>query len=177
MDHNLYLDNSNVFIEGQRVYAARQAPDKRLSKDLDKDYRLDFGKLIEITCGFDADLGKLMFYGSEPPPTDSVWRAAKQHGFQNKIFQRSKHNKEKMVDTQMTVDLIRDIYTDLDPATDRIIVVAGDADYVPAIQAARERGFNVKVAFWQHASGAIKKAATEFQPLNGHLKDLTHARR
>ena len=177
MDHNLYLDNSNVFIEGQRVYAARSAPGKRLSKDLDKNYRLDFGKLIEITCGFDADLGKLMFYGSEPPPTDSVWRAAKQHGFQNKIFQRSKHNKEKMVDTQMTVDLIRDIYTELDPATDCIIVVAGDADYVPAIQAARERGFNVKVAFWQHASGAIKKAATESQPLNGHLKDLTHARR
>ena len=24
VDHNLYLDNSNVFIEGQRVYAARQ---------------------------------------------------------------------------------------------------------------------------------------------------------
>jgi len=118
-----------------------------------------------------------MFYGSEPPPTDSVWGAAKQHGFQNKIFQRSKHNKEKMVDTQMTVDLIRDIYTELDPATDRIIVVAGDADYVPAIQAARDRQFYVKVAFWQHASAAIKKAASEFQSLNGHLRDLTHTRR
>ncbi len=81
-----------------------------------------------------------------------------------------------MVDTQLTVDLIKDVYTELDPATDRIIIVAGDADYVPAIVAARERGFHVKVAFWQHASGAIKKAASEFQPLNGHLKDLTHKR-
>ena len=79
MDHNLYLDDSNVFIEGQRVYAARQKPGKPLSKDLDKSYRLDFGKLIEITCGFHSDLGKLMFYGSEPPPTDSVWRAAQQN--------------------------------------------------------------------------------------------------
>jgi uncharacterized LabA/DUF88 family protein len=176
MDYNLYLDNSNVFIEGQRVYAARQDPGRRLSVKLDKQYRLDFGKLIEITCGYDSDLGKLMFYGSEPPPTDSVWAAAEQHGFQNKIFQRSKHNKEKMVDTQMTVDLIRDIYTDLNPATDRIVVVAGDADYVPAIRAARDRGFYVKVAFWQHASAAIKNAASEFQPLNGHLRDLTHKR-
>jgi uncharacterized LabA/DUF88 family protein len=176
MDHNLYLDNSNVFIEGQRVYAARKGGGKALSKDLDKAYRLDFGKLIEITCGFDSDLGKLMFYGSEPPPTDSVWHAAKEHGFQNKIFQRSKHNKEKMVDTQLTVDLMKDIYTELDPATDRLIIVAGDADYVPAILAARERGFYVKVAFWQHASGAIKKAASEFLPLNGHLNDLTHKR-
>lgn len=176
MDHNLYLDNSNVFIEGQRVFAARKDPDKKLTKSLDKDYRLDFGKLIEITCGYNTDLGKLMFYGSEPPPTDSVWRAAKQYGFQNKIFQRSKHNKEKMVDTQLTVDLMKDIFTELSPATDRIIIVAGDADYVPAIAMAREKGFYVKVAFWQHASAAIKKAASEFQPLNGHLRDLTHVR-
>lgn len=175
MDHNLYLDNSNIFIEGQRVLAARNSGG-RLSKDLAKDYRLDFGKLIEITCGFDADLGKLMFYGSEPPPTDSVWQAAKQYGFQNKIFQRSKHNKEKMVDTQLTVDLMKDIYTNLAPDSDRIIIVAGDADYVPAIEAARERGFYVKVAFWQHASAAIKKAGSEFMSLNGHLADLTHRR-
>ena len=175
MDHNLYLDNSNVFIEGQRVSAARKSGSP-LSRELDKDYRLDFGKLIEIACGFNADLGKLMFYGSEPPPTDSVWRAAQQYGFKNKIFQRSKHNKEKMVDTQLTVDLIRDIYTGLDPQSDRIIIVAGDADYVPAIEAAREMGFYVKVAFWQHASAAIKKAGSEFLALNGHLTDLTHKR-
>lgn len=176
MDYNLYLDNSNVFIEGQRVYAARHSAQKKLTKALDRHYRLDFGKLIEITCGFDSDLGKLLFYGSEPPPTDSVWEAASQHGFRNKIFQRSKHNKEKMVDTQLTVDLMKDIYTELQPTTDRIVVVAGDADYVPAIEAARDRGFFVKVAFWQHASSAIKKAASEFLPLNGHLKDLTHTR-
>jgi uncharacterized LabA/DUF88 family protein len=82
-----------------------------------------------------------------------------------------------MVDTQLTVDLMKDIYTSLDPANDRIIIVAGDADYVPAILAAKERGFYVKVAFWQHASGAIRKAASDFLPLNGHLKDLTHVRR
>jgi hypothetical protein len=97
MDHNLYLDNSNVFIEGQRVAAAKRAG-SRLTAELDKSYRLDFGKLIEITCGFEADVGKLLFYGSEPPPTDSVWRAAEEHGFKKNIFQRSKHNKEKMVD-------------------------------------------------------------------------------
>ncbi len=176
MDHNLYLDNSNVFIEGQRVSAARKVGGK-LTADLDKSYRLDFGKLVEITCGFKADLGRLMFYGSEPPPTDSVWQVAKQLGFKNKIFQRSKHNKEKMVDTQLTVDIMRGIFTDLDAGNDRLIIVAGDADYVPAIEAARERGFYVKVAFWQHASGAIKKAGSEFQSLNGHLNDLTHRRR
>lgn len=79
-----------------------------------------------------------------------------------------------MVDTQLTVDLMKDIYTELDPTTDRIIIVAGDADYVPAILAARDRGFHVKVAFWQHASATIKKAASEFMPLNGHLRDLTY---
>lgn len=176
MDHNLYLDNSNVFIEGQRVFAARHDPKKKLTKTLDKQYRLDFGKVIEIACGFNSSLGKLMFYGSEPPPTDGVWKAAKQHGFNNKIFQRSKHNKEKMVDTQLTVDIMKDIYTELDPKTDKLIIVAGDADYVPAIRAARERGFFVKVAFWAHASKDIRMAASEFHSLNAHLNDLTHIR-
>ncbi len=173
MDHNLYLDNSNVFIEGQRVSAAHKAGGK-LTKDMDTSYRLDFGKLIEITCGYKVSMGKLMFYGSEPPPTDSVWNAAEAYGFKNNIFQRSKHGKEKMVDTQMTVDIIKDIFTCLKPETDKIIIVAGDADYVPAIRTARDAGFFVKVAYWNHASGEMKKAASEFQNLNGHLFDLTY---
>jgi hypothetical protein len=35
----------------------------------------------------------------------------------------------------------RDVYKALDPAVDRIIIVAGDADYVPAIEAAKEMRF------------------------------------
>jgi uncharacterized LabA/DUF88 family protein len=177
MDHNLYMDNSNVWIEGQRVSAAKRGPTKQLTRDLDRSYRIDFGRLIEITCGYDASLGKLMFYGSEPPPTDTVWQSARDHGFRDRIFQRSKHRKEKMVDTQLTVDLIQDIHTELDPTTDRIIIVAGDADYVPAINAARAKGFYVRVAFWNHASGLIKKAGSEFQSLNPHMRDLTYKRR
>lgn len=34
----------------------------------------------------------------------------------------------------------------------------------------------MKVAFWQHASAAIKKSGTEFLVLNGHPTDLTHKR-
>ncbi len=118
-----------------------------------------------------------MFYGSEPPPTDTVWKAARDHGFKDRIFQRSRHRKEKMVDTQLTVDLIQDIHTELAPSTDKIIIVAGDADYVPAIKAARDKGFHVKVAFWNHASSSIKKAADDFQSLNKHMRDLRYTRR
>lgn len=177
MTPNIYLDNSNIWIEGKRVSAAQKGglPTKK-QKSLDDSYRLDFGHLIEIVCGYKVDLGKLMFYGSEPPPTDSVWRAAKTHGFQNKIFQRSKHNKEKMVDTQLTVDLITDIHTIFRPESDAIVIVAGDADYVPAIRTARDKGYFVKVAFWNHASGDIKKAASEFVNLDSHFNQLAYLR-
>jgi len=95
MDHNLYLDNSNVFIEGQQVYAARQDGGKALSRELDKKYRLDFGKLIEITCGFDSDLGKLMFYGSEPPPTDSFGGRLRNMAFRIKYFSGQETTKKR----------------------------------------------------------------------------------
>lgn len=74
----------------------------------------------------------------------------------------------------MTVDIIRDIFTEFKPEIDKIIIVAGDADYVPAIREARKAGYYVKVAYWNHAAAEMKKAASEFQSLNGHLFDLTH---
>jgi hypothetical protein len=74
MEYTIYLDNSNVFIEGQKVSAVR----KGLARDInyaaskkikDHAYRLDFGKLIQITCGYDSlrgYLGKLCKTGAYP---------------------------------------------------------------------------------------------------------------
>ncbi|MGQ4810437.1 hypothetical protein NKDENANG_03903 [Candidatus Entotheonellaceae bacterium PAL068K] len=49
----LYVDNSNVFIEGQRVSAVDKGQAKNMKhaideKILDRNYRLDFGKLHKV---------------------------------------------------------------------------------------------------------------------------------
>ena len=49
--------------------------------------------------------------------------------------------------------------------------MAGDADYVPAIEKLRKRGF--AVVFWKHASRELKDAATKFIPLADYLEHLS----
>ena len=52
----LYVDNSNVFIEGKRVSAVKRGialsiEDAIRSRVLDNDYRMDFGRLHDLIAG------------------------------------------------------------------------------------------------------------------------------
>ena len=52
------------------------------------------------------------------------------------------------------------------------MLVAGDSDYVPTIKELRQDGFTVEVVFWNHASRALKEAASKFIGLDGFLETL-----
>lgn len=182
MAYSLYLDNSNVFIEGQRVSAVKKGMAKNINdaarrKIQDSNYRLDFGRLIEVTCGFESK-GSVdaKLYGSRPPEHDSVWKMAEEQGFKLNIFDKSHFGKEKQVDTTIVMHMTMDIIQQLSPSDDKIVLVAGDADFIPVVKMAVEKGFNLKVAFWNHASHELKEAAKEFQNLNGLLNDLSYWR-
>lgn len=180
MQHTLYMDNSNIWIEGKRVSAVRRGLAKNINEAgrrriSDSTYRLDFGRLIDITCGFGA-LADAKLYGSRPPEHDTVWKAAKEKGFELHIFNRSAYGKEKEVDTSIVMHLTLDLVENLDPASDRIVLVAGDRDFLPVVIEATRRKFHVKVAFWNHANHELKRAASEFQDLNPVLYDLTFSR-
>ena len=53
--------------------------------------------------------------------------------------------------------MTKDAYTKVDKAKDEILLVAGDSDYEPVITDLKAEGYKVEVAFWDHASGEIKK--------------------
>jgi hypothetical protein len=51
----IYVDNSNVFIEGQRVHAVQQGMalsihDAMQNRIVDPGYRISFGKLYQFIC-------------------------------------------------------------------------------------------------------------------------------
>jgi hypothetical protein len=78
----IYVDNSNVFIEGQRVSAVQtglardiwEALDNRI---LDPGYRLSFGKLYSFVAGDNrASTARAMLFGSRPPQNDAIWQIA-----------------------------------------------------------------------------------------------------
>jgi uncharacterized LabA/DUF88 family protein len=173
----LYVDNSNVWIEGMHVSATAQgkAPDIWAALNYricDYDWKIDFGKLYEFAGGQSSEVGRAVLYGSRPPANDSLWSIAKRKGFEVVVHDRNVANKGKKVDANIVTDIVADSYELMKPGEDEVALVAGDADYVPMIEKLRARGFNFHVVFWDHASRELKDAASKFISLNPFLDHL-----
>ena len=174
MANYLYVDNSNVWIEGMHVAAVANglAPsiwDALENKICDYSWKMDFGKLYQFAGGEKKDVGRAVLYGSRPPANDSLWTIAKNKGFEVVVYDRNLQNKEKKVDTSIAADMISDSYESMKPQSDEITLVSGDRDLVPAVEKLRKRGFKVDVVFWDHASVELKTSASAFVSLNQHL--------
>lgn len=177
MANYLYVDNSNVWIEGMHAAAASRglAPtiwDALEQKICDYSWKLDFGKLYEFAGGDKKDVGRAVLYGSRPPANDSLWLIAKAKGFEIVVYDRNASNREKKVDTSIAADMIADSYERMDPSKDEVTLVSGDRDLVPAVEKLRKRGFTVDVVFWDHASVELKSVASHFVSLNPRLELL-----
>ena len=174
----VYVDNSNVFIEGQRVAAVQNGlaldiQDAITRRVFDHSYRLDFGKLYRFVArNGDADAERAVLFGSRPPPNDSLWAVAKSAGFELVIEDRNAANKEKKIDTGIVAAMYEDAFTKTDKEKDKLVLVAGDGDYLPAISRLIELGFTVDVLFWAHASQALKTACSNFIEMDSYFADL-----
>jgi uncharacterized LabA/DUF88 family protein len=174
----IYVDNSNVFIEGKRIAAvrdglARDAAEANRRDIADNDFRLDFGELYNFIA--DNNPGKVaraVMFGSTLSESDAVWATAERVGFETVVVSRNAENREKKVDTGIVAAMVRDAYTRADKKKDTITLVAGDSDYVPAIELLTADGFRVEVAFWSSASHELKEICTRFVELDKHLDDL-----
>lgn len=173
----IYVDNSNVFIEGKRVSAVKQglamdiwdALDHRI---IDNEYRMSFGKLYEFVAGTNkADTARAMLFGSRPPQNDVIWDIAKRAGWEVITHDRNFSNKEKKIDTGIVAALTRDAYRNAAKG-DVFTIVSGDNDFVPAVQQLREDGFQIDVVFWGHAGKELREIASNFISLDDHLDTL-----
>jgi uncharacterized LabA/DUF88 family protein len=177
MPNFLYVDNSNVWIEGMHVSAVAHgiAPDiwsALKHRICDYNWKIDFGKLHEFAGGQASDVGRAVLYGSRPPANDSLWGIAERKGFEVVVHDRNVANREKKIDTNIVTDIVADSFELMNPKDDEITLVAGDGDYVPTIERLRKRGFEFHVVFWDHASRELKAAASKFISLNPYLEFL-----
>lgn len=169
-----YIDNSNFFIEGQRVAAVQSgmaidiydAIDRRV---FDFTWRPDYGKLHQLVCGDHKEIGAAKLWGS-PPPSDSFWKMVEKKGFKVKTYERS-HGKEKKVDVAIAYEIAKDSPR-IEKATSEITLVAGDKDFIPVVEDLVSEGYNVCVAFWDHAATEMKQKASSFFSLNAYLNHL-----
>ncbi|MEW5782066.1 MAG: NYN domain-containing protein [Pseudomonadota bacterium] len=177
MDY-IYVDNSNLYIEGRRVSAVATGLASNIVEAmnlgiLDHGYTISFGKLHQFLTGNDlSKIKRAALFGSRPPPNDSIWQYAKKAGFELHLEDRNFANKEKKIDTGIATLMTKDAYKYGKPAEDVFVLVAGDKDYVPTLNELRADGYNVEVVFWNHAAQELKEAATKFISLDGFLDNL-----
>lgn len=178
MKHFTYVDNSNVFLEGQRVSAVRKGMASNIIEAMNNDikdfsWNMDYGRLHEFLCGEnDCEIGCAKLWGS-PPPSDSFWKRVEKYGFQVTTYERSFAGKEKKVDVAIAYQITKDAFTIIDKNNDEINLVAGDKDYVPMVEDLVKDGYRVVVVFWNHAAPELKKVASHFDSLDAHIDFLS----
>jgi hypothetical protein len=179
----VYVDNSNVWIEGQRISAVR----KGLARDLieamnervvDHDWSYDFGRLYEIACPDGVPIGRSKLWGSKPPENDSLWARARHEGFEVETFERNVANKEKRVDNAIGATMLEDAFLFMKPAQqDMAVLVGGDGDFLPTFEVLRRRGIRTRVVFWKHATSRdLREFTDEYEELDPYFDKLTRSR-
>ncbi len=175
----IYIDNSNVWIEGKYYSAVKKNMvanifDAHENKICDMPWGYDFGKLLNISCEGDvASLKRAVLYGSKPTDNDSLWNAARRSGFEVFTPTRNMNNREKRVDTGFDKEVLKDLYKSVISHDDEIILVIGDADHVPVTEAILEENMKFTLVFWDNASEALKCKASKFISLNDHIAEIT----
>lgn len=178
MGEYVYVDYSNLFIEGQRTSAvynsqAGSITEAMATKTIDQNYRIDLNQLYHLLAGVrPKEMRRVVLFGSESQPTDWLWALAQKAGFETIVHTRNAANKEKRVDASLITELLRDAYKTAQPG-DTFRLVTGDGDYVPAIQRLVEDGFHVEVIFWNHASHGLKQACSSFTSIGNRLTWLS----
>lgn len=177
MANFVYVDNSNIWIEGTHVSAVVKglAPNigaAQTRKISDLEWKLDFAKLYEFVAGDRSQVGRAILFGSTPPANEGLWAEARRGGFEVMVFDRNTRNREKKVDTSIATAMLSDSYEVMTAGVDEVTLVAGDADYVPTVEHLRSRGFDVYVAFWDHAARELRDVCTGFISLNDYLEHL-----
>ena len=173
----ILVDNSNIFIEGQKASAVRKgefpmSPGQK--KPQDPSWRIDFKPLLTYLAD-GRPIHKAFLVGSRPPPNDSVWTMAQHGGFEVITHDRDAKNKEKAVDTELVAQ--GTLAVALGPANGVLVIGSGDRDFLPLVNIAHTRGWTVEMAAFSTAftaDGEMATAVDRTRPLDGSLDLIGH---
>lgn len=173
----IIIDNSNVWIEGQKFSAKKKGQVKHNSDDkdiCDPSWRIDFGNLLkEVSEGL--PIIKATLVGSIPPQSDTIWSAAKKQGFEVFVHDRNSAGKEKAVDTEIVAQGTEIICTQTQPAIFKLL--SGDRDFIPLINIANKRGWETEMWAFSNSftsGGQMAQSVTRIRPLDAIFDKIGH---
>jgi hypothetical protein len=130
-------------------------------------FRIDFGRLLLQACrplkGATRAVGSAYIAGVIPDD-DSFWKIAENQGFKVRRGYLGSNNRSKQDDAYLITDLVSTLYEQNGPST--IVLIAGDADYVPPLAKSLEKGWRNEVVFIDHGvSKNLELVAHEFREI------------
>ncbi|MDH1260364.1 NYN domain-containing protein [Pseudomonas atacamensis] len=155
----------HVFVDDQNLFWGL------LNAGNSRNYRIDFGRLL-LAAAKDAS-GKTRFVKSAYiagviPDDDSFWTVAEKQGFKvmrGYLSGSPGQQRSKQDDAYLITEITATLYEQEGPST--IVLVAGDADYVPPLIKAGEKGWRVEVAFMDRGlSSSLDAVAHEFRTMS-----------
>lgn len=176
--HNVYVDDSCLYVEGQVASAlasgiAMNDSEARSFEKRDLQFAIDFKALF---ARLDARVGRAWLFGSTTTVNGSIWRHASAAGFELRTTERALGRREKGVDAEMLLT-ISETTSDFGPG-DVVTLVTGDGDFTPVVKRLVARGIFVRVVFWRHATSAtLISTASAFSGLDVGINALRLRRR
>jgi uncharacterized LabA/DUF88 family protein len=168
--HGALVDQKvHVFVDDQNLFYG--ITNSRYGKG----YRIDFGRLLLQACRTDKSAGRAVgsaYIAGVIPDDDSFWQIATNQGFQVRRGYLGHKNRSKLDDAYLMTDLVATIFEKQGPST--IVLIAGDADYMPALKKSFERGWRNEVVFVGHGVSAtlqsVAHAFREIDPIDIQLQ-------
>jgi hypothetical protein len=163
----LFIDDSNIFIQGQRTAASRDPGDATARRR----FRIDFGRLLEwIAEG--RTVSDVYLVGSRPPEVDSFWKVLPQKGIRSHIFDRQ-GGREKGVDHDLVAEMVEASMREKKEAA-VIALVAGDGDYRSTLDRLNKKGWELEVYFWSAGCSPLIRNTPWYINLDPHFKDFCY---
>jgi uncharacterized LabA/DUF88 family protein len=170
------VDNSNVFIEGQKYSANSKGvtaltPAGRLPRD--PSWRINFGGLLRYLAA-GREIHAAILVGSRPPRNDEMWKMAENH-FNVFLHDRDMNNKEKAVDTELVAQGTEIICDAPEPMV--LVIASGDRDFIPLVKLAQRRKWQVEMCAFESAFGKYGEMATSVdrvRPLEADFASIGH---
>jgi uncharacterized LabA/DUF88 family protein len=151
---DLFVDDQNLF------YSI-------VNNELGRSFRVDFGRLLLEVCKNTENASRPIrnaYIAGVIPDDDSFWQIARNRGFIVRRGYVGKGGRSKQDDAHLITDLMTTLYEQPGPAT--VILVAGDADYVPPLMRVVEKGWRTEVAFiGRGVSVSLEPYVHEFRTL------------
>jgi len=158
-------DRVHVFVDDQNLFWGI------VNERMGRGYRMDFGRLLATACKDEKGRPRYVrsaYIAGVIPEDDSFWKIAQNEGFtvrRGYLSMSGGYQRSKQDDAYLITDITATLFEQPGPST--IVLVAGDADYVPPLLKAIEKGWRNEVVFIERGLASGLDAVTHlFRTIN-----------